>query len=359
KRKIKHQHFANYSRDSQSLSESVINFPEEFGRTYPAFRPGSYAFPNDDMEIRRQELQYLTLNEVAQNRLHFAPWSTEQPPANVLDIATGTGSWAIDMADLYPEANVQGNDLSPIQPRQVPPLVHFFIEDAEDDWHYPQPFDYIHTRCCLGAFRDFNTNIVQQAYANLCSGGWFESQELESWAYCDDDSLSASAPLAEWSREMQEASEAFNRPLDVAKSLLAWYEAAGFVDVEEIVYKIPLGAWPRDPVYKAVGRKWQQVFLDGLSGFSLVLFNRHFGRTKEEIEATLVGVRRDVMDYRVHAYHKYHVVIGRKPFPGEVERREALKVDGLRGKDPTDGGKDSAHQEKEVAEDKDTDMETI
>lgn len=34
----------------------------------------------------------------------------------MLDIGTGTGLWAIEMADLFPNATVIGTDLSPVQP---------------------------------------------------------------------------------------------------------------------------------------------------------------------------------------------------------------------------------------------------
>lgn len=37
----------------------------------------------------------------------------------VLDVGTGTGIWAIEMADMHPEAEIVGIDLSPIQPKWV------------------------------------------------------------------------------------------------------------------------------------------------------------------------------------------------------------------------------------------------
>jgi methylase of polypeptide subunit release factors len=46
-------------------------------------------------------------------RLHITPLEN---PQRILDIGTGTGIWALDMADQYPEAEVIGVDLSPIQP---------------------------------------------------------------------------------------------------------------------------------------------------------------------------------------------------------------------------------------------------
>ena len=50
--------------------------------------------------------------------LHLAPIKN---PHRILDIGTGTGIWAIDMADRYPQAEIVGTDLSPIQPKWVPP----------------------------------------------------------------------------------------------------------------------------------------------------------------------------------------------------------------------------------------------
>jgi len=73
----------------------------------------------------------------------------------VLDLGTGTGIWAIDFADQYPSASVTGTDLSPTQPRWVPPNVKFEIEDFNDEWTFhPGSFDYIHLGCLLGCVDD-------------------------------------------------------------------------------------------------------------------------------------------------------------------------------------------------------------
>lgn len=54
---------------------------------------------------------------VRHNELHRAPMIKNHLPARILDLGTGTGIWAIDMADKYPEAEVIGVDLSVIQPK--------------------------------------------------------------------------------------------------------------------------------------------------------------------------------------------------------------------------------------------------
>lgn len=51
---------------------------------------------------------------LAGGHLHLAPLVS---PMKILDIGTGTGIWAIEMADHYPDSLVIGTDLSPVQPK--------------------------------------------------------------------------------------------------------------------------------------------------------------------------------------------------------------------------------------------------
>lgn len=82
----------------------------------------------------------------------------------VLDIGTGTGIWAIDFADEYPGTTVLGTDLSPIQPDLVPPNCRFEIDDARDDWTYPNDyFDFIHIRSLFGGIEDWD-KLWKEAY---------------------------------------------------------------------------------------------------------------------------------------------------------------------------------------------------
>jgi hypothetical protein len=90
----------------------------------------AYAFPNDTAEQERLELQGECIKRLLDDRLYLAPLSTSRPPRAILDVATGVGDWAIQIGDLFPTSTVIGTDLSPIQPAEVPPNVHFFIEDS-------------------------------------------------------------------------------------------------------------------------------------------------------------------------------------------------------------------------------------
>jgi SAM-dependent methyltransferase len=213
---------------------------------------------------------------------YFAPL---EDPRTILDIGTGTGQWAIEMGDEFPDAEVQGTDLSPIQPSSVPRNVHFFVDDAsEPDWVVPPSyFDYIHTRVLLGSFTDFK-DIIGRAFHYLKPGGYMESQEIMPTPYCDDGTMPDNWPFKEWMATLDAAAMQADRPLRIASRLKRWYQEAGFLDVQEVVFKMPMNQWPRDRHLKILGRMSEDNWLSGLQALSLAPFSRTLSWSKDEIE---------------------------------------------------------------------------
>ncbi|KAF2084570.1 S-adenosyl-L-methionine-dependent methyltransferase [Saccharata proteae CBS 121410] len=300
---------------TKSVRASIFDYVNENGRTYHSYQAGSYLYPNDEPESERLDLQFEILKVLFGMRNYFAPL---EDPEKILDIGTGTGKWAIEMGNEFPDCEVTGTDLSPIQPEWVPENVHFVIDDAaEEDWLIrPNSYDYIHTRVLLGSFQDFR-DVIRKSYRYLKPGAWMESQEFYSTLYCDDNTMTESYPFQEWTRTQDVAAMNLGRPLRIANKLKRWYEEAGFVDVHEEVFKLPINPWPKDPHLKTLGRFSESSLLEGLQAFSLAWFHRGLGWSKEEIEVYLIQIRKSISDRSVHAYHKVHVVWGRKPEQGE------------------------------------------
>jgi metalloendopeptidase OMA1, mitochondrial len=196
----------------------------------------------------------------------------------------------------------------------VPPNVHFIIDDATDRWLYPEnEFDYVHTRLTLGCWADFKEQIARKAFDHLKPGGWFESQELSPRFDCDDNSMPADWPPKVMFDELIKITEDMNRGLDMAPGVKRAYEEAGFVDVQERVFRMPISGWPRRRELKELGQLWQENLQSGVSGFVMGAFHRVKNMKREEIELALIEVRRRLRDRNVHAYQKLHVVWGRKP----------------------------------------------
>ena len=81
-------------------------------------------------------------------KLYLAPI---KDPKRILDCGTGTGMWALDIADEFPDATILANDLSPIQPTTAPDNLIFEVDDLESDWPNREPFDFIHLRYSANA----------------------------------------------------------------------------------------------------------------------------------------------------------------------------------------------------------------
>ncbi|PSR97058.1 tam domain protein [Coniella lustricola] len=312
------------SRYAQSLTESVLAYREENGRTYHAYREGAYWFPNDAKEIDRLGLLHEIIRRAMGNVNAFAPWTQSHYPHRVLDVATGTGDWCFDFANEFPQTElIIGTDLSHIQPAEMPPNVVFCIDDSTQEW-LDTDLDYVHLRCTNGCWDDAYTQIVQQAFDKLNPGGWFECQETATQTLCceegnDDDDEDGSGtipvnnPFERWLTDLARLSHIVGKPIDDAPRYKAWLEQAGFVDIQERIIKIPLSSWSTDRNQRDVGLLMEEMLPSHLSGLSNAYHSRVNGTSSAELELSLIPVRAALRDRSARLYINLHVVIGRKP----------------------------------------------
>lgn len=218
-----------------SIESSVTRYRYENGRRYHAFREGVYLLPNDEIEQRRLDLIHHVFLLLLQGKLFRAPIPSH--PQHILDIGTGTGLWAMDMADVFPSAQVIGTDLSPIQPSWVPPNCKFYVDDVEGQWTFGHEFDFIHGRAMCGSIAEWN-GLFQQAFDNLRPGGWLEMQEFEMEVYSDDGTLERAEYIPNWLNMVNEASTRFGKSFNDASRLKPAMVDAGFADVHEDIYKV-------------------------------------------------------------------------------------------------------------------------
>ncbi|KAK2012806.1 methyltransferase domain-containing protein [Colletotrichum eremochloae] len=297
---------------SASMTSSIMKYREENGRTYHAYREGRYVLPNDAVENDRLDLQHHVYTLTFDGKLFISPAGSDKPLRRILDAGTGTGIWAMDVAEEHPEASITGVDLSPIQPAFVPPNVTFYIDDLEDDWTYSYKFDFIYGRMLTGSIADW-PRFIQQSYEFLEPGGWLELSDILLDLQSDDGTVDQNCALQEWARHMLEAAAILKRPLDSCKFYKEQLAEAGFVNITEKIYKWPTNPWPRDPKFKELGMWTYENLGNGLSGLSLALFTRALGWSKEQLEVFLIDARKDFKDRSIHGWWPIYVVYAQKP----------------------------------------------
>lgn len=295
---------------STSLRSSILKHEWKNGRRYHSYQSGAYNFPNDDREQDRLDMIHHVYSRALNDRLFLAP--IDPKGLHILDIGTGTGIWPIDLADLYPGADIVGSDLSPIQPSYVPPNVKFLVDDVELNWSEPAKYDYIHCRYMAGSIKDW-PRLIRQIFESLKPGGWIELQETANTLYSEDDSLKPDNPLVQLMNLLSEACNRIGRTLDPAPSFKTWVGEAGFTSVEERRFKLPVGSWPKDRRLKEIGAFLAVNFDEGVDAFTAVLFRDILGWSQEEVTVFNALVQAAVKRKDVHPIFDFVVVTGVKP----------------------------------------------
>ncbi|KAH8820848.1 S-adenosyl-L-methionine-dependent methyltransferase [Xylogone sp. PMI_703] len=296
-----------------SVASSILRGYEEYGRTFAALGRGDYGMPVDDEELDRIDQKHRLYTLLLGEKLFLAPINPNLQ--RVLDLGTGSGIWAIDFADDYPSAEILGVDLAPSQPDWIPPNCRFEIDDVEESWTYRTKFDFIHARDFLFSIHDW-PKLVNQCFEFTAPNGYTELQCLLPYPHCDDGSAPETSGVVKFSTKIIEASQMCGWSLLEPNNYKRYMEDAGFVDVNEVRFKIPTGPWPKDKMMKLLGAFETQSLLKGASAFSLRSFAKAYGWTQEQTELFLVDMRRDVRDMRFHTYYEFIVVYGRKPDGG-------------------------------------------
>jgi len=297
--------------ETASLTSSITKYRFENGRRYHAYQDGAYWSPNDEAQNEQLDIANHVFSLLFDNKLFLAPIGPT--PQNVLDIATGTGLWAIDFADQFPTAIVTGTDLSPIQPTWVPPNCKFEIEDCTQDWTFAQDFfDFVHVRCLYGSIADWPA-FYRKVYSHLKPGGWFEQVEYSADWVTDDDSIPPGHIFHTASQKYIEAGDKMGKTFRILDLQKAYIEEAGLINVVEKRYKMPVGTWPKDKRLKEVGR-WHLIEVhQGIEGWTLALFTRVLGWSYEEVQVFLAQIRDGFKDKGIHPYTRVSVVYGQKP----------------------------------------------
>lgn len=272
----------------------------ENGRQYPQYGQFQYGLPVDGCEQERLEIQHTKYLELLNGQLFLAPISAT--PRRILDLGTGIGSWAIDVADTYPNATVIAIDLAAIQPKFIPPNCHFQIGDVEDPWRFREKtFDFIYARDLIQSIRDW-AKVVDQAHRSLKPGGWFEVACEYLWPYCHDSSLPPNSALEQTCELLIRANKRFGTPTSAPYYYADYLRQKGFVKVVQKVYKIPLGPWPRNTTGKNVGMCQRLNLSLGATTFGLRVFQTAFGWSEEQTETQMAYFMDDVWNEAFHTY---------------------------------------------------------
>ncbi|KAH6950068.1 S-adenosyl-L-methionine-dependent methyltransferase [Fusarium avenaceum] len=271
-----------------SVSASILEYRRRQGRTYHSDKfTSNYFLPNDDQQVESMDLTHHYLTLLLDGQLFLPPLETDSIK-RVLDVGTGSGIWAIEFADRYPDTEVIGTDLSPCQPQWVPPNLRFEIDDA--DWNA----------------------LFKEAYRCCAPGGWVQSAEADVRFRSDDGSTELEPIFKIYQKLFEEGSRIIGNPFFVHELQQKAFEQAGFTDIKTMDYKFPVGGWPKDPKLAAIGQFVQTTLENDLEGYTLMMWQDVCKWPEDEYQVALMSLRKAIRNPKVHSYMTVRYVYGRK-----------------------------------------------
>lgn len=309
---------------TRSLWARELDYREIHGRSYCK----NYHMPNDETEQLRLTIQHQVFTHAFDGRVTFAPIEN---PTHVLDVGTGTGEWAIRFAELYPDCEVVGTDISAIQETSgVPMNVFFEIEDAEE-WERPSDhYDLVHLRCLEGSFRNWKS-LYENIYDSLKPGGWVQVADMQGkealakfFAGFPEDTTIFKIMDDIWT-----GAEKSGRRRGSFHMEPSCFTDAGFVDVKVTEHSFPMAIHD-----DSVGKLWLMAWLDGLEATGLRTLTEQMGWDPEVAKAAL---RRTARELATRAQSdelsktmklNMRIVLARKPTNDSPEPTQSVSSDG-------------------------------
>lgn len=192
--------------------------------------------PRHPADIDRLDLQHYALRAALQGN-YVAPVDN---PRSILDVGSGTGQWAYDLCEEFPDALVVGFDVEPSKPGR-PPNYRFVKGNLLHGLPFAEDrFDFVHQRLLQAAIPLARwPEAVAQLLRITRPGGHVELMEIGDrtepagpaitrlWDLCNR--VAASYGL-DWTRA-------------VPSALHTCLERAGAVDVQRHHVAVPIGTW--------------------------------------------------------------------------------------------------------------------
>ncbi|KAF8484278.1 S-adenosyl-L-methionine-dependent methyltransferase, partial [Gautieria morchelliformis] len=118
-------------------------------------------------------------------RLSLAPLEKSAPPMSIMDMGCGSGAWAIQAAEQFPDVDMLAVDITMLPSRPLPPNLRFQILDLTKPCPFgSQLFDIVHARSVFLHLPNFE-EVLNSVMQLVKPGGWLLLDDGET--VCRDE----------------------------------------------------------------------------------------------------------------------------------------------------------------------------
>ncbi|KAG7436546.1 Secondary metabolism regulator LAE1 [Fusarium oxysporum f. sp. raphani] len=263
--------------------------------------------PHDDQRVLVWDL----CHDIYSRLFKICKTSIPSTYRRVLDIGTASGRWALDFADEHPGVEVTSIDLTPLAPNYVPPNLCFQVVKSLDLQTFKKSSqDFVHLRELKGRINNW-VEFAREIFDVLKPGGVAEFHErtieFKANAELPEDSF-----MKEWGDLFRKAGAERGARFDVIESgiLLSSLRAAGFSDIKEYTYDVPIEHWQKQG---EIGRlAWLECVCD-IEGSIFRPAVKNSGWREDRCHMFAAGLRDELKKTTVKPYTTRVAVVCKKP----------------------------------------------
>ncbi|KAF9378036.1 hypothetical protein CPB97_009801 [Podila verticillata] len=280
------------------------------GRTRHTVESAPYMLPNDLTESDRLDAQHYLVRFVFKGNYNVQ--LDHDAKLKILDVATGTGVWALEMSHEFPKAEVYGVDISPIFPAEIKPSnCHFQLCNILDGLPFPDNyFDFVYQRLLVYALSPAQR---KQVYAELQRvlkpEGFLQLVESDGIVY---------NPGPEMEKINQLSLDTSLRhgvdPREV-QTMRSGLKHSGYTNVNSFNMALPVGNW---------GGKAGALSMQNMHGLATIWLKGELGRMDQDA-CDAILVKADKECEANQSYYKVWLVVGMKPSTEQRQAKDARK----------------------------------
>lgn len=237
----------------------------------------------------------LAIRSALRGRLHTTPCTKFE---RVLNLGCGPGYWVIDFADAYPDCEVVGVDVVPIQPEEIPPNATFECDDVLTGLNYPDNhFDMIAASVPTVTYTLENLHVFFTEVLRLLKpGGYINCIDFvtrpQSQTTKQFDSFN------HWCETCENFYHSVGMRPGPFAELIPCLTATGFRNITQHPFMIPGGTSLRDdPDDVEAARHMTELTMLTISIFSnLPQYQAILGLDDEHMQLFMSEVRRETLD---------------------------------------------------------------
>ncbi|KAI4858862.1 hypothetical protein F4820DRAFT_196154 [Hypoxylon rubiginosum] len=269
-----------------------------------------HAYPLDnEKEISRLRNQHDVI-KVAMGGLVLAPVDLSKSPLRILDSGTADGTWIRDLAATCAPVRHEfyGTDINPADFPTDPPAgtiykAHDVNKPWPEDWN--SRFDLVHQRFVLVAGGPKQKEVLESLGELVKPGGWI--QLIEATNVIPE---TCGPVMHSFVKVMNGVFKVMGADLKLTERIPEWLEGAGFIDVEDRIVPLKLGAKNPDATLARRGVFSTTSAATGLAGFAKTLPQGAVDVAVEELETLGSDLEEELM--KVGGIYPVRVVWGRK-----------------------------------------------